>query len=103
MILGLERATQVDAEGSTVRFEGLDSSVATLKCTDDGKSNYVGSYGWSKRAKEQKATEQMSNRAKSDGATEGQSDGAKIDGAISLYIKIENRKKKKSNFVGSYG
>ena len=30
MILGFERATKVDAEGSTVRFEGVDSSVATL-------------------------------------------------------------------------
>ena len=30
MILGFERATKVDAEVSTVRFEGVDSSVATL-------------------------------------------------------------------------
>ena len=30
MILGVERAMEVDAEGSTVRFEGVDSSVATL-------------------------------------------------------------------------
>ena len=30
MILGFERATKVDAEGSTVRFEGVDSFVATL-------------------------------------------------------------------------
>ena len=30
MILGFERATKVDAEGLTVRFEGVDSSVATL-------------------------------------------------------------------------
>ena len=30
MILGFERATKVDAEGSTVRFEGVGSSVATL-------------------------------------------------------------------------
>ena len=30
VILGFERATKVDAEGSTVRFEGVDSSVATL-------------------------------------------------------------------------
>ena len=30
MILGFERATKVDAEESTVRFEGVDSSVATL-------------------------------------------------------------------------
>ena len=30
MILGFERATKVDAEGSTVRFEGVESSVATL-------------------------------------------------------------------------
>ena len=29
MILGSERATKVDAEGLTVRFEGVDSSVAT--------------------------------------------------------------------------
>ena len=30
MILEFERARKVDAEGSTVRFEGVDSSVATL-------------------------------------------------------------------------
>ena len=30
MILGYERATKVEAEGLTVRFEGVDSSVATL-------------------------------------------------------------------------
>ena len=30
MILGFERATNVDTEGSTVRFEVLDSSVATF-------------------------------------------------------------------------
>ena len=30
MILGFERVTKVDAEGSTVRFEGVDSSVAIL-------------------------------------------------------------------------
>ena len=30
VILGLERATKVDAEGLKVRFEGVDSSVATL-------------------------------------------------------------------------
>ena len=30
MILGFKGATKVDAEGSTVRFEGVDSSVATL-------------------------------------------------------------------------
>ena len=30
VILGFERATKVDAEGSTVRFEGVESSVATL-------------------------------------------------------------------------
>ena len=30
VILGFERATKVDAEGSTVRFKGVDSSVATL-------------------------------------------------------------------------
>ena len=30
MILGFERATKVDAEGSTVRFEGVDSTDATL-------------------------------------------------------------------------
>ena len=30
MIFGFERATKVDAEGSTVRFEGVDSSVAIL-------------------------------------------------------------------------
>ena len=30
VILGFERAKKVDAEGSTVRFEGVDSSVATL-------------------------------------------------------------------------
>ena len=30
VILGFERATKVDAEGSTVRFEGVDSSIATL-------------------------------------------------------------------------
>ena len=30
MILGFKRATKVDAEGSMVRFEGVDSSVATL-------------------------------------------------------------------------
>ena len=30
MILGFDRATKVDAEGSTVRFEGVDSSVVTL-------------------------------------------------------------------------
>ena len=29
-ILRFERATKVDAEGSKVRFEGVDSSVATL-------------------------------------------------------------------------
>ena len=28
--LGFERATKVDTDGSTVRFEGVDSSVATL-------------------------------------------------------------------------
>ena len=32
---------------------------------------------------------------RSDGATDGPSDGAKSDGAISLYIKIAKRKKKK--------
>ena len=30
MILGFKRATKVDAEGLTVRFKGVDSSVATL-------------------------------------------------------------------------
>ena len=30
MILGFERATKVDAEGLAVRFERVDSSVATL-------------------------------------------------------------------------
>ena len=30
VILGFKRATKVDAEGLTVRFEGVDSSVATL-------------------------------------------------------------------------
>ena len=40
---------------------------------------------------------------KSNGATDGQSDGAKSDGAISLYIKTEKRKRKKSKCVGSYG
>ena len=30
VILGFERATKVDAEGLTVRFKGVDSSVATL-------------------------------------------------------------------------
>ena len=30
MILGFERATKVYSEGLTVRFEGVDSSVATL-------------------------------------------------------------------------
>ena len=30
MILGFERLTKVDAEGSTVRFKGVESSVATL-------------------------------------------------------------------------
>ena len=30
MILGFERAMKVDAEGSTVRFKGVDSSVSTL-------------------------------------------------------------------------
>ena len=30
VIIGFKRATKVDAEGSTVRFEGVDSSVATL-------------------------------------------------------------------------
>ena len=30
MIIGFERATKVDAEESTVRFEGVDSSVVTL-------------------------------------------------------------------------
>ena len=29
-IMGFERATKVYAEGSTVRFEGVDSSVATV-------------------------------------------------------------------------
>ena len=29
VILGFERATEVDAEGLTVRFKGVDSSVAT--------------------------------------------------------------------------
>ena len=33
MILVFERAMKVDAEGSTVRFEGVDSSVATLTVT----------------------------------------------------------------------
>ena len=47
--------------------------------------------------------ERKSDGAKSDGATDGQSDGAKSDGAISLYIKTEKRKRKKSNCVGSYG
>ena len=49
-------------------------------------------------AKEQRSEEQQSERAtdqRSDGATYGQSNGAKSDGAISLYIKIEKRKKKK--------
>ena len=36
-----------------------------------------------------------SDGAKSDGATDGQGDGAKSDRAISLYIQIEKRKKKK--------
>ena len=31
VILGFERETKLDAEGLTVRFEGVDSSVATLK------------------------------------------------------------------------
>ena len=30
MILRFERATKVDAEGSTVRFEGVDSSITAL-------------------------------------------------------------------------
>ena len=30
VIIGFERATKVNAEGSTVRFEGVESSVATL-------------------------------------------------------------------------
>ena len=30
VILGFERAAKVDAEGSTVRFEGVDSSITTL-------------------------------------------------------------------------
>ena len=30
MIIGFKRSTKVDAEGSTVRFEGVESSVATL-------------------------------------------------------------------------
>ena len=30
MILGFKRATEENTEGSTVRFEGVDSSVATL-------------------------------------------------------------------------
>ena len=30
MIIGFERATKVDAEGLTVRFKGVDSSIATL-------------------------------------------------------------------------
>ena len=30
MIIRFKRATKVDTEGSTVRFEGVDSSVATL-------------------------------------------------------------------------
>ena len=47
--------------------------------------------------------ERKSDEAKSDGATDGQSDRAKSNGAISLYIKIEKRKKKNSNCVGSYG
>ena len=47
--------------------------------------------------------EQKSDGAKSNGATDGQSDRAKSDRAINLYIKIEKRKKKKSNCVGSYG
>ena len=47
--------------------------------------------------------ELKSDGIKSDGAKDGQSDRAKSDGAISLYIKIEKRKKKKINCVGSYG
>ena len=39
--------------------------------------------------------ERKSDGIKSDGATDGHSDGAKSDGAISLYMKIEKRKKKK--------
>ena len=47
------------------------------------------------------AKKQRSKKRRSDGATYGQRDGAKSEGAISLYIKIEKIKNKKSNCVGS--
>ena len=50
-----------------------------------------------RRSEEQRSerlTERKATERKSDGATDGRSDGAKSDGAISLYIKIEKKKKK---------
>ena len=43
MILGFERSTKVDAEGLTVRFEGVDSSVATLTVSAYGAGVPLGS------------------------------------------------------------
>ena len=46
-------------------------------------------------AKSDRLTERRATERRRDGATDGQSDGAKSNGEISLYIKIEKRKKKK--------
>ena len=57
-------------------------------------------------AKERRSEERRSERLTERKATERKSDGAtygRSDGAISLYIKIEKIKNKKSNCVGSYG
>ena len=43
MIIRFERATEVDAEGSTVRFEGVYSSVATLTVSAYGADVPLGS------------------------------------------------------------
>ena len=46
-------------------------------------------------AKERRSERATERQRRSDGSTDGQSDGVTRDGAISLYIKIEKRKKKK--------
>ena len=55
--------------------------------------------GAKERRREERRSERLTDlkatERKSDGATDGRSDGVKSDGAISLYIKIEKRKKKK--------
>ena len=49
----------------------------------------------SKEQQSQKLTEQRATERKSDGATNGKRVGVKSDGAISMYIKIEKRNRKR--------